>query len=507
MGRANSSVSITAARFCGDAIRIRLRGWGIMNRDYIEAEQGVPGAAGSGWLASNAAEYPTLDGDQMADVVVVGAGITGALVARKLSRGGRHVILLDRRRIASGTTGHSTAKVTALHGDSWRPLVGENASDEVRSWAAANLAAVDELATIAGSLGVECGLRRVSAFLVAGDDAASAVFDEQLAALVSAGLPATATTAPDPFGRPAAAIAEQALIDPGAFTVAVIAALGSNAEVFESSPVRSLDRVGDGWRAMSDLGSVSAPVAIMADHFPVHDTGGFFTRLFPYAHYALEIAPRETMPDGMWIQVGGEELTLRPTSDAQGTWIASGHRGARVASVDDEREVYASLSASVARLLGKCDVIRHWSAHDHETPDGLPFIGEAPFRNLFMAAGYAGWGMTKSVVAASIIADAVEGRAHPVAETVSPSRVPGTNSAGSLVGENAKVGRAFIAGHLTSRRGKAHEDSVAGGTCTHLGCETKWNPAEGTVDCPCHGSRYGRHGDVIYGPASKDIDS
>jgi len=31
--------------------------------------------------------------------------------------------------------------------------------------------------------------------------------------------------------------------------------------------------------------------------------------------------------------------------------------------------------------------------------------------------------------------------------------------------------------------------------------------AEGTVDCPCHGSRYGRHGNVIYGPASKDIES
>jgi Rieske Fe-S protein len=124
-----------------------------------------------------------------------------------------------------------------------------------------------------------------------------------------------------------------------------------------------------------------------------------------------------------------------------------------------------------------------------------------------MAAGYAGWGMTKSVVASSIIADAVEGRVHPLAETVSPSRVPGTNSAGSLVGENATVGRAFITGHLTSRRAKAHEDSVAGGTCTHLGCETKWNTAEGTVDCPCHGSRYGRHGDVIYGPASRDIES
>ena len=477
-----------------------------MNRDYIEAEQGVPGAAGSVWLSSNAEEYPTLDGDQVADVVVVGGGITGALVARKLSGGGRHVILLDRRRIASGTTGHSTAKVTALHGDSWRALVGEIEEDDVRSWASANLAAVDELATIAGSLGVECGLRRVRAFLVAGDDAASAAFDEQLAALVSAGLPATATTAPDPFGRPAAAIAEQALIDPGAFVVAVIAALGSNAEVFESSPVRSLDRVGDGWRAMSDHGSVSAPVAIMADHFPVHDTGAFFTRLYPYAHHAIEFLPAQPIPEGMWMQVGGDEITLRPTLDLSGTWIAGGQR-VRVGSVDDARQAYADLAASVSRLLGECRVVRHWSAHDHETPDGLPFVGEAPLgRNLFMAAGFAGWGMTKSVVASAIIVEAVEGRMHPAAHVVSPSRVPGVDEVAVLTRENVTVGREFVEGHVSSRRRKAHEDSVAGGTCTHLGCETKWNTAEGTVDCPCHGSRFGRHGDVIYGPASKDIE-
>ncbi len=477
-----------------------------MNREYIETVQAVAGAAGSVWLAADAAEHPTLDGDHTADVLVVGAGITGALVARKLAGTGRRVILLDRRRIASGTTGHSTAKVTALHGNSWRDLLRNHADGEVRSWALANLAAVDELATIAAALGFE-DLRRVPASLVAGDDATSAAFDEQLAALVSAGLPATASMAPLPFDRPAATVASQVLIDPGAFVVAVIAALGSNATVFEGSPVRSLDYHDHGWRATCDHGSVRAPVAIMADHFPVHDTGAFFTRLFPYAHYAVEFVPRETIPDGMWMQFGGEEITLRPTSDSEGTWIAGGKR-VRVASGDDEREVYAGLVASVVAVVGECEVTRHWSAHDHETPDGLPFIGEAPLgRNLYMAAGYAGWGMTKSVVASAIITDAVEGRAHPLAETVSPSRAPGPGSAGSLIEENAIVGREFIGGHLTSRNDKVHEDSVAGRTCTHLGCGTKWNTAEGTVDCSCHGSRFGRHGDVIYGPAAKDIET
>jgi len=477
-----------------------------VNREYIETMPGVAGLAGSPWLASDPPGFPVLQGDVTADVLVIGGGITGALVARKLGRVGRHVVLVERRLIASGTTGHSTAKVTALHGDSWRALLRDHARDDVRAWAAANLAAVDELSSIALDLGTGCGLRRLPAFLVAGDDAASIAFDEQVQALVSAGLPATPVAAPFPFDRPAATLASQALVDPAALVVAIVAALGADVDVYEDTPVRSLRPAGPGWRADGDHGSISAPVVVMADHSPVHDTGAFFTRLFPYAHHAIEFVPSQAIPDGMWMQVGADEITLRPTLDPGGSWIAGGQR-VRVASVDDERKAYTDLAASVTRLLGECRVVRHWSAHDHETPDGLPFVGEAPFgRNLFMAAGFAGWGMTKSVVASGIIVDAVEGRTHPAAEAVSPSRALRADEMGVLARENVTVGREFVEGHLTSRRGKAHEDSVAGGTCTHLGCETKWNTAEGTVDCPCHGSRFGRHGDVIYGPASKDIE-
>jgi glycine/D-amino acid oxidase-like deaminating enzyme len=478
-----------------------------LDRDYIESMPDVSGSAGSVWLAAEAPEYPPLTRDCNADILIVGCGVTGALVARKLAAAGRVVVMLERRRIASGTTGHSTAKVTALHGDAWRELLAKNPPADVRLWAAANLAAVEEFSAMALELGTECGLRRMPAYLVAGDDQASAGFSEHLLALDAAGLPATAATAPRPFGRPAAMLPDQAVVDPAAFVVALVAELGGQVEVHERTAVRSLERDGDSWRAHCDGGSVRAPVVIMADHFPVHDTGAFFTRLFPYAHYALEFAPREPLPDGMWMQVGGEALTLRPTAGASGTWIAGGER-VRVGSEADERAVYARVAASLERVVGAVEVVRHWSAHDHETPDGLPYIGEAPLgRNLFMAAGFAGWGMTKSVVAASVIAEAVVGRPRALTRIVSPSRAPVMASAGPLFTENATVGGEFIEGHVTPRAKKAHEDSVAGRTCTHLGCETKWNAAEGTVDCPCHGSRFGRHGDAIYGPASKDIES
>lgn len=50
--------------------------------------------------------------------------------------------------------------------------------------------------------------------------------------------------------------------------------------------------------------------------------------------------------------------------------------------------------------------------------------------------------------------------------------------------------------------GKLHYVST---TCTHLGCELKWNSAELSWDCPCHGSRFTYTGEVIEGPALESI--
>ncbi|MGZ8509971.1 MAG: Rieske 2Fe-2S domain-containing protein, partial [Chitinophagaceae bacterium] len=43
--------------------------------------------------------------------------------------------------------------------------------------------------------------------------------------------------------------------------------------------------------------------------------------------------------------------------------------------------------------------------------------------------------------------------------------------------------------------------------CTHLKCEVKWNVAERSWDCPCHGARYSFDGKVLTGPADIDLET
>ena len=63
------------------------------------------------WPIKNAMDtsYPSLNADISTPILIIGGGITGALIAYKLISEGKKVTLVDKRDICNGSTAASTA--------------------------------------------------------------------------------------------------------------------------------------------------------------------------------------------------------------------------------------------------------------------------------------------------------------------------------------------------------------------------------------------------------------
>ena len=101
-----------------------------------------------------------LEHDLSVDVAVLGAGIVGLTTALLLERQGARVAVLEGRRLAAGASGYNTAKLSSLHGLTYRSLVGTLGSDAARAYGEANEAGIARVFELAGQLGIDCDLRR-----------------------------------------------------------------------------------------------------------------------------------------------------------------------------------------------------------------------------------------------------------------------------------------------------------------------------------------------------------
>jgi nitrite reductase/ring-hydroxylating ferredoxin subunit len=177
------------------------------------------------------------------------------------------------------------------------------------------------------------------------------------------------------------------------------------------------------------------------------------------------------------------------------------------------------------------EIVYRWSGEVLEPVDGLAFIGPNPLdeKNVFIATGDSGNGMTHGTIAGILLTDLIVGRKNPWEEIYKPSRIP-LKALPQFAKENLNVAMQYTdllvagdvssideikpgAGAVLSRglskvavyrdpQGKTHELSAV---CRHLGCIVNWNTSENTWDCPCHGSRYDALGKVIQGPANRDL--
>jgi glycine/D-amino acid oxidase-like deaminating enzyme/nitrite reductase/ring-hydroxylating ferredoxin subunit len=485
------------------------------------------------WVGTtDAGDFPPLAGDDRADVVVVGAGITGLTTARLLVEQGAAVIVIDAGSLAAGATGYTTAKVTSLHGLTYGPLVDSFGEDRARLYGEANEASIEEVARLVALDGIDCAFER-RAHVVYTTDAASADSVTQEAEVAARlGLPAAAWTPTElPFDVAAAVRFEnQAQFHPRAYCLGLAAAItGAGGRIFSHTRARHVD--GDDRAVVTDHGELRADAVVVATHLPIKEMGGFFARTEPMRSYAMAVTVEGDRPDDMYISVDTPTRSLRTAGDH----LIVGGEGHKVGEPHDTTEHYDNLERWAREHFDVRSVDYRWSAQDWKGADGVPYIGRMPGHDegVFVATAFKKWGMTHGTVAAMIIRDLIGGRSNSWLEVYDSTRIAPKQSIKGFIKENVSAMKHLIGDRLAE--GKRDDvDRLAPGegavvrigtdeiaayrddegvvhtlsaVCTHLGCLVSFNPAERSWDCPCHGSRFTATGEVLEGPAVDDLAS
>jgi Rieske Fe-S protein len=283
---------------------------------------------------------------------------------------------------------------------------------------------------------------------------------------------------------------------------------------------------------------ISCDHIVIATHNPLtgndSSTGAtlFQTKLALYTSYVVagRVKPGR-VPDALFWDTADPYHYLRVAPGEGHDVVMLGGSDHKTGQVDDTVSCYERLEERLRSLAPGVELTHRWSGQVIETPDGLPYIGEAA-PGQFVATGYSGNGMTFGTLAAMMARDVALGLKNPWQELFDVGRTKIKGGAWDYLKENKDYPYYLIRDRFAGAEGKSlravhrgegkilslHGQRVAAsrsddGTiemlspiCTHMGCVVAWNTAERTWDCPCHGSRFHPDGRVLSGPAESPLE-
>ncbi len=415
--------------------------------------------------------FPTLQGDVKTDVLIVGGGIAGILCAYMLKRRGVSCLIAEASEICGGVTQNTTAKITAQHGLIYDRLIRTFGTEKAAMYLAANQRALKEYRELGKT--VNCHFEEKDLFVYSMKSRRK--IERELTALSHLGMSADLVLETElPFAVEAALWTEhQAQFHP----LELLYDMAKELNIFEHTKI--LELISGGARTTG--GVIHAEKTIVATHFPfLNRHGSYFLKLYQHRSYVLALK-NANAPKEMYVDEDRQGQAFRRFDDLLllgGGGHRTGKRGGN----------YEELTRFAERYYPESREVLRFATQDCISLDGVPYIGQYSARtpSLYVATGFNQWGMTSAMAAAMILADQITDRENPYAAVFSPSR---TILRPQLVSQLAHSAVSLLT--PTAPR------------CPHMGCALKYNKAEHSWDCPCHGSRFENDGEVLEGPAQK----
>jgi len=359
--------------------------------------------------------------------LIVGAGITGSLVAERLTRQGLSVVILDRELPGRGSTAASTSMLLWEIDRRLTELTDAYGFDQASRAYRASFEAVTGLKSLVLQLGVACDIRdKNSLYLAAGDSSAELLAEHRLRQ--HAGLPGDFldhSLLLDNFEiHRAGAIVSPGAADADPMQLArgmLKAALARGARLFEGEAAE-FDPAGRGVGVqLSNDRQIEARFVILATGYVMPDIVRSTVQTVS-SSWAIATAPqpRNVWKDGALIWEDSKDYLYARTTRT-GRIIIGGEDSEKIVGPDARDRLIPEKSRVLAQRLSalwpraNADIAFGWAGTFDTTSDGLPLIGPVPgAEGVYAAYGYGGNGITFSFLAAQLIGDLIAGKSSPL---------------------------------------------------------------------------------------------
>ncbi|MHB8862493.1 MAG: FAD-dependent oxidoreductase [Pirellulaceae bacterium] len=495
------------------------------------------------WLqAADTPKFSTLRQDLNAEVCVVGAGMAGLCTAYLLAREGRHVVVLTQGSVGEGETMRTTAHLTNVLDTRYFELESLHGSRGAELAAASHARAIDRIEEIVRQEGIACDFERVDGYLFTAPGQSSDILEKEFEAAGRAGMsvervlecPVASLSA-----GPCLRFPRQAQFHPLRFVAALAEGIErGGGRIYTDTHVEG---VTDGTPTLvttSGGPTVSALDVVVTTDTPVSNRVVLHTKQAAYRSYVIAShIPTGSVPTALFWDTADpyHYVRLHRSGDQEGHLgdvLIVGGEDHKTGQAHDTHSCYARLEAWMRErfpMVG--DIDYRWSGQIMEPNDGLAFIGSNPGDDhLYVATGASGNGMTYGMISGMMFTDLLADRPNAWADVYAPGRIT-LRAAKEFLRENLNVAAWYTdlltPGEISSseeiprgsgavlRRGMTkwavYRDEhgtlhLFSAICPHLKGVVHWNPAEQSWDCPCHGSRFTCLGEVIHGPAIKNLD-
>jgi glycine/D-amino acid oxidase-like deaminating enzyme len=409
------------------------------------------------WLDTDVPpSFAPLAGTASADVVVVGAGITGLTAAVLLQRSGVEVVVVEAGRVGGGTTGHTTGKVTSQHGLAYRQLIDHHGEHKARLYAEANQQAITTIATLAAETSADCQLEHAPSFVYTQDPGGREALEQEHEAALRLGLPAMLTTDIDlPFSvELALRFDQQAHLHPARYTSALARTfVARGGRVFEGTRALGIEEEADGVVVNTTSGDVRAGQVVVATLLPFVDRGGFFAKARPTRAYGVAARLAGEAPSGMHITSESPTRSTRPWVDGDRQGLIVVGENHPTGEGDPSPARWGALEAWAREHFDVESFEYRWSSQDYTSADDVPYVGRSPrTERTFVATAFRKWGLTNGTAAATVLAEVVQGRDHPWLELFDATRIGDAQTIKKLVEDNVHVAKRLVVDRIARLR-------------------------------------------------------